>query len=239
MSISTTYQIISKNETYSLSWPTHLVFDETVANEEPIVGILTLTSEINLFDEEGNITGVSTVINEDQVRNSGEDVFEPESAEVFLYSSHLSLTTGVNTTTEYWAIHPDYTYDKIATAFYVPDENSVDRYDGDLEQLAAMSEEQWCNLQFENDASLQTKIGNNYTFMILEQNSDLRGKYFSTSTSPNNTFLVDQLGLKPLTTEEHNILFAMNYGGGDEITGVGISTDPIDDPNDHSIPTTP
>ena len=239
MSISTTYQIISKNETYSLSWPTHLVFDETVANEEPIVGILTLTSEINLFDEEGNITGVSTVINEDQVRNSGEDVFEPESGEVFLYSSHLSLTTGVNTTTEYWAIHPDYTYDKIATAFYVPDENSVDRYDGDLEQLAAMSEEQWCNLQFENDASLQTKIGTNYTFMILEQNSDLRGKYFSTSTSPNNTFLVDQLGLKPLTTEEHNILFAMNYGGGDEIAGVGISTNPIDDPNDHSIPTTP
>ena len=33
-----------------------------------------------------------------------------------------------------------------------------------------MSEEQWCNLQFENDASLQTKIGTNYTFMILEQN---------------------------------------------------------------------
>ena len=69
MSISTTYQIISKNETYSLSWPTHLVFDETLANEEPIVGILTLTSEINLFDEEGNITGVATVTNEDPVRN--------------------------------------------------------------------------------------------------------------------------------------------------------------------------
>ena len=117
-----------------------------MANEEPIVGILTLTSEINVFDDEGNITGIATVINEDQVRNSGEDVFEPESAEVFLYSSHLSLTTGVNTTTEYWAIHPDYTYDKIATAFYVPDENSVDRYDGDLEQLAAMSEEQWLSL---------------------------------------------------------------------------------------------
>ena len=46
MSISTTYQIISKNETYSLSWPTHLVFDETVANEEPIVGILTLTLKL-------------------------------------------------------------------------------------------------------------------------------------------------------------------------------------------------
>ena len=237
MSISTTYQIISKNETYSLSWPTHLVFDETVANEEPIVGILTLTSEINVFDDEGNITGIATVINEDQVRNSGEDVFEPESAEVFLYSSHLSLTTGVNTTTEYWAIHPDYTYDKIATAFYVPDENSVDRYDGDLEQLAAMSEEQWCNLQFENDASLQEKIGTNYTFMILEQNANLRGKYFSTSTSPNNTFLVDQLGLKPLTTEEHNLLQSMSDHTFE--INVGISTDPIDDPNDHSIPTTP
>ena len=102
-----------------------------------------------------------------------------------------------------------------------------------------MSEEQWCNLQFENDASLQTKIGTNYTFMILEQNDSLRDKYLSTSTSPNNTFLVDQLGLKPLTTEEHNILFAMNDGGTFEINGVGISTDPIDDPNDHSIPTTP
>ena len=237
MSISTTYQIISKNETYSLSWPTHLVFDETVANEEPIVGILTLTSEINVFDDEGNITGIATVINEDQVRNSGEDVFEPESAEVFLYSSHLSLTTGVNTTTEYWAIHPDYTYDKIATAFYVPDENSVDRYDGDLEQLAAMSEEQWCNLQFENDASLQEKIGTNYTFMILEQNDSLRDKYLSTSTSPNNTFLVDQLGLKPLTTEEHNLLQSMSDHTFE--INVGISTDPIDDPNDHSIPTTP
>ena len=237
MSISTTYQIISKNETYSLSWPTHLVFDETVANEEPIVGILTLTSEINVFDDEGNITGIATVINEDQVRNSGEDVFEPESAEVFLYSSHLSLTTGVNTTTEYWAIHPDYTYDKIATAFYVPDENSVDRYDGDLEQLAAMSEEQWCNLQFENDASLQEKIGTNYTFMILEQNDSLRDKYLSTSTSPNNTFLVDQLGLKPLTTEEHNLLQSMSDHTFE--INVGISTDPIDDPNDHSIPSTP
>ena len=237
MSISTTYQIISKNETYSLSWPTHLVFDETVANEEPIVGILTATSEINVFDDEGNITGIATVINEDQVRNSGEDVFEPESAEVFLYSSHLSLTTGVNTTTEYWAIHPDYTYDKIATAFYVPDENSVDRYDGDLEQLAAMSEEQWCNLQFENDASLQEKIGTNYTFMILEQNDSLRDKYLSTSTSPNNTFLVEQLGLKPLTTEEHNLLQSMSDHTFE--INVGMSTDPIDDPNDHSIPTTP
>ena len=49
MSISTTYQIISKNETYSLNWPTELLFDETVANEEPIVGILTHTSEIDLF----------------------------------------------------------------------------------------------------------------------------------------------------------------------------------------------
>ena len=237
MSISTTYQIISKNETYSLSWPTHLVFDETVANEEPIVGILTLTSEINVFDDEGNITGIATVINEDQVRNSGEDVFEPESAEVFLYSSHLSLTTGVNTTTEYWAIHPNYTYDKIATAFYVPDENSVDRYDGDLEQLAAMSEEQWCNLQFEDDASLQTKIGTNYTFMILEQNESLRDKYLSTSTSPNNTFLVEQLGLKPLTTEEHNLLQSMSDHTFE--INVGMSTSPIDDPDDHSIPTTP
>tara|TARA_B100000614_G_scaffold250652_1_gene261158 strand:+ start:1620 stop:2336 length:717 start_codon:yes stop_codon:yes gene_type:complete len=238
MSISTTYQIISKNETYSLSWPTHLVFDETVANEEPIVGILTHTSEIELYDEEGNNTGVTTVTDEDDVRCLPEN-FEPESAEVFLYSSHLSLTTGVNTTTEYWAIHPDYTYDKIATAFYVPDENSVDRYDGDLEQLAAMSEEQWCNLQFENDTSLQTKIGTNYTFMILEQNETLRGKYLSTSTSPNNVFLVEQLGLKPLTTEEHNILVALHDGGGDEIAGVGISTEPIDDPDNHSIPTTP
>ena len=238
MSISTTYQIISKNETYSLSWPTHLVFNETIANEEPIVGILTHTSEIELYDEEGNNIGVTTVTDEDEVRCLPED-FEPESAEVFLYSSHLSLTTGVNTTTEYWAIHPDYTYDKIATAFYVPDENSVDRYDGDLEQLAAMSEEQWCNLQFENDTSLQTKIGTNYTFMILEQNETLRGKYLSTSTSPNNVFLVEQLGLKPLTTEEHNILVALHDGGGDEIAGVGISTEPIDDPDNHSIPTTP
>ena len=209
MSISTTYQIISKNETYSLSWPTHLVQDETTANEAPIVGILTSTSEIELYDEEGNVTGIST------------------------------LTNDVNTTTEYWAIHPDYTYDKIATAFYVPDENSVDRYDGDLEQLAAMSEEQWCNLQFENDASLQTKIGTNYTFIILEQNETLRGKYLSTSTSPNNTFLVDQLGLKPLTTEEHDILVAIHDGGGDELAGVGFSTNPIDDPDVHSIPTTP
>ena len=236
MSISTTYNVISKNGTYSLNWPTQEVINPSL--ECPIIGILTSYTEINLFDEEGNFTGISTITDEDQVRCLPED-FEPESAEVFLYSSHLSLVTGVNTTTEYWAIHPNYTYDKIATAFYVPDENSVDRYDGDLEQLAAMSEEQWCNLQFEDDASLQTKIGTNYTFMILEQNESLRDKYLSTSTSPNNTFLVDQLGLKPLTTEEHDILVAIHDGGGDEITGVGLSTDPIDDPNDHSIPTTP
>ena len=88
MSISTTYQIISKNETYSLNWPTELLFDETVANEEPIVGILTHTSEIDLFDEEGNVTGISTITDEDQVRCLPED-FEPESAEVFLYSCLL------------------------------------------------------------------------------------------------------------------------------------------------------
>ena len=33
-----------------------------------------------------------------------------------------------------------------------------------------------------------------------------RSKYLSTSTSPNNTFLVDQLGLKELTTDEHNLI---------------------------------
>ena len=235
MSISTTYQIISKNETYSLSWPTHLVQDETTANEAPIVGILTSTSEIELYDEEGNVTGISTLTNEDQVMCLPED-FETESAEVFLYSSHLSLTTGVNTTTEYWAIHPDYTYDKIATAFYVPDENSVDRYDGDLAQLALMSEEQWCNLKFENDASLQTGIGTNYTYLILEQNDKLRNKYISTSTSPNNTLLVDQLGLKPLTTAEHNLIVSITTG---ESTRVAMASSAMDDPLDHSIPTTP
>ncbi|BCU93176.1 MAG: hypothetical protein CM15mV1_1170 [uncultured marine virus] len=41
MSISTTYKIISKNETYSLNWPTQEVINETLANEAPIVGILT------------------------------------------------------------------------------------------------------------------------------------------------------------------------------------------------------
>ena len=61
----------------------------------------------------------------------------------------------------------------------------------------------------------------------------------STSTSPNNTFLVDQLGLKELTTEEHNILFAIHDGGSDEIAGVGMATSAIDNPDDHSIPTTP
>ena len=119
----------------------------------------------------------------------------------------------------------------------MPDENSVDRYDGDLEQLAAMSEEQWCNLQFEDDSSLQTKIGTNYTFMILEQNESLRDKYLSTSTSPNNVFLVEQLGLKPLTTEEHNLLQSMSDHTFE--INVGMSTAAIDDPDDHSIPTTP
>ena len=236
MSISTTYNIISKNETYSLNWPTEAVVNPSF--EAPIVGILTSYTEINLFDDEGNITGVSTVKNEEPVRCLPDD-FEPELCEVFLYSSHLSLTTGVNTTTEYWAIHPAYTIDNISQSFYVPDENSVDRYDGDLEQLAAMSEAEWCNLQFENDASLQTKIGANYTFQILEQNDTLRAKYLSTSTSPNNTFLVDQLGLKALSTTEHDLLVSLHAGGGDEREGVGISTSPIDNPDDHSIPTTP
>ena len=106
----------------------------------------------------------------------------------------------------------------------------------DLAQLALMSEEQWCNLKFENDASLQTGIGTNYTFLILEQNDKLRNKYLSTSTSPNNTFLVDQLGLKPLTTEEHNAVLAISTG---EYVKVGMALSAIDDPMDHSIPTTP
>ena len=236
MSISTTYNIISKNETYSLIWPTQEVVNPSL--EDPIIGILTSYTEINLFDEEGNVTGISTVKNEDPVRCPPED-FEPESCEVFLYSSSLSLTAGINTTTEYWAIHPSYTVDNISQSFFVPDENSVDRYEGDLAQLALMSEAEWCNLKFENDASLQTGIGTNYTFVILKQNENLRSKYLSTSTSPNNSFLVDQLGLKALSTTEHNTLVAIHDGGDDSIAGVGMATSAMDDPNDHSIPTTP
>ena len=102
-----------------------------------------------------------------------------------------------------------------------------------------MSEAEWCNLKFENDASLQTGIGTNYTFLILEQNDVLRSKYLSTSTSPNNTFLVDQLGLKELTTDEHNLIVSIHDGGSNEIAGVGMASSAIDNPDDHSIPTTP
>ena len=153
MSISTTYNIISKNETFSLNWPTSTVVNPSL--ECPIIGILTSYTEINLFDEEGNVTGVSTVKTEEPVRCHPED-FEPELCEVFLYSCSGAhdLSSGITTTTEYWAVHPAYTIDNISTTFFVPDENSVDRYDGDLAQLALMSEAEWCNLKFENDLSL-------------------------------------------------------------------------------------
>ena len=238
MSISTTYNVISKNGTYSLNWPTQEVINPSL--ECPIIGILTSYTEINLFDEEGNITGVSTVKNEEPVRCHPDD-FEPELCEVFLYScgSAHDLSTGISTTTEYWTIHPSYTIDNISQSFFVPDENSVDRYDGDLDELSKMSEAEWCNLKFENDASLQTGIGTNYTFLILEQNDVLRSKYLSTSTSPNNTFLVDQLGLKELTTDEHNLIVSIHDGGGNEVAGVGMASSAIDNPEDHSIPTTP
>ena len=232
MSISTTYNIVSKNETYSLSWPRQEVVNPTI--EAPIVGILTSYTEVNLYDDDGNVTGIATEKVETPVRANPGD-FEPEDCEIFLYSCGFK-DTGITTTTEYYAIHPSYTYENISQAFFVPDENSVDRYDGDLAQLALMSEEQWCNLKFENDASLQTGIGTNYTFLILEQNDRLRNKYLSTSTSPNNTFLVDQLGLKPLTTEEHNAVLAISTG---EYVKVGMALSAIDDPMDHSIPTTP
>ena len=232
MSISTTYNIVSKNETYSLSWPRQEVVNPTI--EAPIVGILTSYTEVNLYDDDGNVIGIATEKSETPVRANADD-FEPEDCEIFLYTCGMK-DTGINTTTEYYAIHPSYTYENISQAFFVPDENSVDRYDGDLAQLALMSEEQWCNLKFENDASLQTGIGTNYTFLILEQNDRLRNKYLSTSTSPNNTFLVDQLGLKPLTTAEHNAILAISTG---ETIKVGMATSAIDDPLDHSIPTTP
>ena len=232
MSISTTYNIVSKNETYSLSWPRQEVVNPTI--EAPIVGILTSYTEVNLYDDDGNVTGIATEKVETPVRANPGD-FEPEDCEIFLYSCGFK-DTGITTTTEYYAIHPSYTYENISQAFFVPDENSVDRYDGDLAQLALMSEEQWCNLKFENDASLQTGIGTNYTFLILEQNHKLRNKYLSTSTSPNNTFLVDQLGLKPLTTAEHNAILAISTG---ETVKVGMAVSAIDDPLDHSIPTTP
>ena len=232
MSISTTYNIVSKNETYSLSWPRQEVVNPTI--EAPIVGILTSYTEVNLYDDDGNVTGIATEKVETPVRANPGD-FEPEDCEIFLYSCGFK-DTGITTTTEYYAIHPSYTYENISQAFFVPDENSVDRYDGDLAQLALMSEEQWCNLKFENDASLQTGIGTNYTFLILEQNHKLRNKYLSTSTSPNNTFLVDQLGLKPLTTAEHNAVLAISTG---EYVKVGMALSAIDDPMDHSIPTTP
>ena len=214
MSISTTYNVISKNGTYSLNWPTQEVINPSL--ECPIIGVLTSYTEINLFDEEGNITGVSTVKNEEPVRCHPDD-FEPELCEVFLYScgSAHDLSTGISTTTEYWTIHPSYTIDNISQSFFVPDENSVDRYDGDLDELSKMSEAEWCNLKFENDASLQTGIGTNYTF------------------------LVDQLGLKELTTDEHNLIVSIQDGGGSEVAGVGMASSAIDNPNDHSIPTTP
>ena len=60
MSISTTYNIVSKNETFSLNWPTSTVVNPSL--ECPIIGILTSYTEINLFDEEGNVTGVSTCL---------------------------------------------------------------------------------------------------------------------------------------------------------------------------------
>tara|TARA_B100001029_G_scaffold130491_1_gene109412 strand:- start:1386 stop:2102 length:717 start_codon:yes stop_codon:yes gene_type:complete len=238
MSISTTYNIVSKNETFSLNWPTSTVVNPSL--ECPIIGILTSYTEINLFDEEGNVTGVSTVKTEEPVRCHPED-FEPELCEVFLYSCSGAhdLSSGITTTTEYWAVHPAYTIDNISTTFFVPDENSVDRYDGDLAQLALMSEAEWCNLKFENDTSLQTGIGTNYTFLILEQNELLRAKYLSTSTSPNNTFLVDQLGLKALSTSEHDTLVAIQDGPDESIAGVGMATSAMDNPDDHSIPTTP
>ena len=232
MSISTTYKIVSKNETYSLSWPRQEVVNPTI--EAPIVGILTSYTEVNLYDDDGNVTGIATEKVETPVRANPDD-FAPEDCEIFLYSCGFKYT-GITTTTEYYAIHPSYTYENISQAFFVPDENSVDRYDGDLAQLALMSEEQWCNLKFENDASLQTGIGTNYTFLILEQNDKLRNKYLSTSTSPNNTFLDDQLGLKPLTTAEHNAVLAISTG---EYVKVGMALSAIDDPMDHSIPTTP
>ena len=53
MSISTTYNVISKNGTYSLNWPTQEVINPSL--ECPIIGVLTSYTEINLFDEEGNI----------------------------------------------------------------------------------------------------------------------------------------------------------------------------------------
>ena len=93
-----------------------------------------------------------------------------------------------------------------------------------------------CNLKIENDASLQAGIGTNYTYLILEQNVKLRDKYLSTSTSPNNTFLVNQLGLKPLTTSEHNAIVSISNR---ENYRVGMAISAIDDPHDHSIPTTP
>ena len=238
MSISTTYNIVSKNETFSLNWPTSTVVNPSL--ECPIIGILTSYTEINLFDEEGNVTGVSTVKTEEPVRCHPED-FEPELCEVFLYSCSGAhdLSSGITTTTEYWAVHPAYTIDNISTTFFVPDENSVDRYDGDLAQLALMSEAEWCNLKFENDTSLQTGIGTNYTYLMLEQNESLRAKYLSTSTSPNNTFLVDQLGLKTLSTYEHERIVAIQDGGDESIAGVGMATSAIDNPDDYSIPTTP
>ena len=61
----------------------------------------------------------------------------------------------------------------------------------------------------------------------------------STSTSPKKTFLVEQLGLKALSTTEHDTLVAIHDGGSDEIAGVGMATSAMDNPDDHSIPTTP
>ena len=74
---------------------------------------------------------------------------------------------------------------------------------------------------------------------MLEQNESLRAKYLSTSTSPNNTFLVDQLGLKTLSTSEHDTLVAIQDGPDESIAGVGMATSAMDNPDDHSIPTTP
>ena len=94
MSISTTYNIVSKNETYSLSWPRQEVVNPTI--EAPIVGILTSYTEVNLYDDDGNVIGIATEKSEIPVRANADD-FEPEDCEIFLYTCGMK-DTGINTT---------------------------------------------------------------------------------------------------------------------------------------------
>jgi len=183
---------------------------DSFVTSAPIAGYTTSYSTVLVFDDDGNEVGIETVTT--QIPYFDEDwEFEPPS---------VLLWRDTENNREYYSIHGDYTEDNVNQDLFVPSEDSVDRYEGDLAAVNEISESDRFTLRFEDGDSL----GSDFTEKVLLANQDIRDKYLKDNDYAYN------IGLCTCTETAHNHVchFMHEVDGCVECTD---STDPDDNVN--------